>query len=277
MRVCVLASSSGGNSIFVSDGVTRLLIDTGNLPVLHYIRPVLEAIGEDWRDLDAILVSHQHSDHLNGNTFSISLRTGAAVYVPEAVRPWLAALERTGTWPYLAPCRERGLLRPIEGLARLGGLMVCPFALPHDSDPTLGFVLTGRDGVRVGVATDLGHCPEEVSARLRDCDLLVLEANHDVGMERESGRSPLVIERNLGPWGHLSNEQCAAALCEIIGRSRRRAQGVFLAHISRECNHPDLARRTVTARLAAEGLPGVAVIPTYPRAPSALAELRRRA
>jgi phosphoribosyl 1,2-cyclic phosphodiesterase len=274
MRVCVLGSSSSGNSIFVSDGETRVLIDTGNLPVLRYIQPSLAAIGEDWQDLDAILVSHGHGDHLNANTFGVAARTATPVYAPARVAAWLGGPHAARLpWRHLAPCLERGLVRTLDGALTIGtlGISTCP--LPHDSEPTLGFVLTGRDGRRVGVATDLGHVPKAVAAHLRDCDALVLEANHDVAMERESGRDEALIERNLGPYGHLSNAQCAAALCAIVGANRRRPECVFLAHLSRDCNHPDLACETVGAALAAAGLGDLRTEPTFPRSPSKVAQM----
>lgn len=276
MRVCVLGSSSGGNSIFVSDGATRLLIDTGGLPVFRYIQPRLAELGEDWDDLDAILISHRHGDHLNGNTFSVALRTDTPVYVAPEVAAWLKREACWFPWPHLEPCRKRGLVRTLDDVTRIGGLEVLPCALPHDCDPTLGFVILAPDGRRVGVATDLGHVPDRVIEHLRDCDVLVFEANHDVEMERSSGRPDDLIERNLGPLGHLSNEQSAAALCEIIESSHRRPRCIFLAHISEDCNRPDLACETVAAALDGEGLDDVAVSPTYPRRPSAVADLRRR-
>jgi len=276
MRVCVLGSSSGGNATFVSDGATRLLIDTGNLPVFTHIRPTLAEVGEDWQDLDAILISHGHGDHLNSNTFSIAYRTRTPVYVSGPLGAWLEAGWMDGAWPHLGRCRAQGLVRTLEGSATIGGLEVRTIDLPHDSEPTLGFALTDRRGLRVGVATDLGYCPPAVVEWLRDCDLLVFEANHDVRMERESGRAESLIERNLGPWGHLSNEQSAEALCEIVRTSRRRLRCVFLAHISQQCNRPDLACRTVRRALVESGLDGVRVEPTYARAPSALVELTAR-
>jgi len=276
MRVCVLGSSSGGNSTFVADGATRILIDTGNLPIFTHIRRTLAEIGEDWHDLDAILISHAHGDHLNSNTFSIAFRTGTPVYVPTAMADRLDDGWREAAWPFLSRCRAAGLVRPMDGSTSIGDLAITTCALPHDSKPTRGFVLTGRRGRRVGVATDLGHCPPSVVKRLRDCDVLVFEANHDVQMEWESDRDQALIERNLGPRGHLSNAQSAEALCEIIGASRRRVRCVFLAHISQECNRPALACRTVARALVRAGLKGVAVEPTYPRARSAVVELPPR-
>jgi phosphoribosyl 1,2-cyclic phosphodiesterase len=271
MRVCVLGSSSSGNAVFLAGGATRLLIDTGNLPVFTHIRRTLAAIGEDWMDLDAILISHAHGDHLNGNTFSIAFRTGTPVYVPRRVAAWLEEAVTWLAWPYLGRCLAAGLVRPLDGEAALAGLVVRTFALPHDIDPTRGFVVTDGGGRRVGVATDLGHCPPPVVEQLRDCDVLVFEANHDVAMERASGRDEALIARVLGPRGHLSNDQSAEALCEIVGTSRRRRPaGILLAHISRDCNRPDLACRTVSAALHRHRLQDVRVEPTHPRQRSAV-------
>jgi phosphoribosyl 1,2-cyclic phosphodiesterase len=271
IKLCVLASSSSGNCILVASGGTRILIDTGNLPIRTYIQRNLNQLGLDYDHIDALFITHAHSDHLNANTFSISYRNRIPMYVHTAV---MNRLQRNNPerFPFYSRCRKAGLFS-LFGLreVKLNDLRICPFELPHDSPNTVGFTIRNPAG-KLAVATDLGCAPDHILRRFEDSDVIVMESNHDPAMEKSSGRSRLVIERNLGDRGHLSNEQAQRALERILDRSTRPPSHLFLAHLSQECNTPRLAYEGMQRLLARAARP-VRLELTYPRTPSACVEI----
>jgi phosphoribosyl 1,2-cyclic phosphodiesterase len=152
-------------------------------------------------------------------------------------------LEREGPrrFPFYRRCRGAGLLCSFDAKeVKLGHLRVHPFEVPHDCHNTVGFTIQNARK-KLTVATDLGCAPAHILRRFEDSDIMVIESNHDVEMEKNSPRSRIVIRRNLSDVGHLSNEQAQEAVRKILGKSRRHPSHLFLAHLSEECNSPRLA------------------------------------
>jgi phosphoribosyl 1,2-cyclic phosphodiesterase len=234
LRVVPLGSGSGGNATLVELGGTRLLVDAGL--AARTLARRLAAIGVEPRTLAGILVSHEHGDHASG-VERFSTRFGVPVH---AAYETLAALDLS----YVHVCGFTPFLpgQPFE----VGDVVVDPFPVPHDAALPVGFVLT-RDGMRVGVATDLGHATTLVVERLRGCDVLVIESNYDPDMLRDGPYPWALKQRVAGRTGHLSNAAAADLIADVVDE---RLKAIVLAHLSEHNNTPELARRTAAAALA---------------------------
>ena len=235
MRFASLGSGSRGNALLVESGTTRLLVDAGFGP--REMSRRLERLGAAAGEIDAVLVTHEHSDHVGG-VFACARRYG-----------WTVLLTH-GT---LAGCRmvdsevPTRVINSHEALV-LGDIKVQPFPVPHDAREPVQFVF--EDGAsRLGVLTDAGHVTSHMVEMLDACDALVLECNHDIGM-LERGSYPSALKRRIGSrWGHLDNAAAASLLAQV-GRSRLRH--VVAAHLSEENNRPELARIALAAVLDCE-------------------------
>jgi len=238
--LCSLASGSSGNALLLASGGTRVLVDMGLSQ--RRLRSGLKSVGLAPEEVSAVLLTHTHTDHFSTAAVGFCLDHSIPVYSAEEN---LRHLART-----MHGFRQLGaadLLRPLDGaVVEIGGVAVESFEVPHDSHGrALGFRLTLGPTRRrrvVAVATDLGHMPADCLSGFIDADAVVLESNHDPEMLRASGRPWDLIERIAGPRGHLANEAAADALAEIVGRSHPgRVASVVLAHLSRDCNTPQLA------------------------------------
>jgi len=257
MRVCVLASSSSGNVTLVDSGRTKVLVDAGLSGGM--IERLLDRVGVDPGSLEAILVSHEHRDHVKG-VGVLARRYRIPVYFNSDT--FDAAREIVGNLPSFS-LFETG--RPFY----LGDLLVETFHQPHDAADPVGFVLAaGR--ARVGVATDLGKVTGLVKEKLASCQVAVLESNHDEKMLINGPYSWSLKQRIKSERGHLSNRNAGRALVEIIPRGVRH---VFLAHLSRENNKPDLAFSTVKGLLDRAGINSVDLLLTHPEDPSKVVEI----
>lgn len=250
MRLCVLGSGSSGNCVFVQAGETRILIDAG-LSGRETSRR-LEEINVDIADIQAICLTHEHSDHVSGL---------GALYSRHQIRIYA----NSGTKDAL--CRRNpydnfdwNIFTTGSSGFKIGELKIEPFSVPHDASEPVGFVLTGQKA-RVGVVTDLGISTNLVRERLRDCQVIVLEANHDEQLLANSQRPEFLKQRIRGRHGHLSNHSAAEMLKEIACEN---LQQVFLAHISSECNKAELAHQTVAQALTDCGLHHVKIQITFP-------------
>lgn len=234
MRVCLLASGSKGNAIFVeSDGV-RLLIDAGLSAREIARRLALIDVCPD--SLSAILVSHEHTDHGRG-VGPMARRHGLAVFMQ---RETFEAMPRLGALSQLNHFRCGETLE-------IGAIRVETFSLTHDV-AQCGFVICSEEG-RVGIATDLGIATRLVSQRLRQCRVLIIESNHDELMLRD-GPYPWVLKQRVkSQHGHLSNEASAALLEQLLWPG---LEAVFLAHLSETNNCPALAESIARRVLDAE-------------------------
>ena len=253
VRVEVLGSGSKGNCTFVHGGRTRVLIDAG-LSRAEIVRR-LESIGEKPEDLDAVLLTHAHSDHVRGVPV-LARRLKLPVACHEHC--WHEARLADEGLPEWLPF-EAG--RPFT----LGDLEIEPFAVPHDAEPTVGFRLR-VEGVAIGYCTDLGHVTPVVRDRLSGVNALVLESNHDLDMLRD-GPYPWALKQRVGGrHGHLSNESSAGLLAELVHSD---LAFLALAHLSETNNDAALAldcAEQVLQRAGREDLRPVAAaqdVPTH--------------
>ncbi len=204
----------------------------------------LDSLGVEPRSIDAIVLTHDHGDHTRGAGI-FSRRHGTPLYLTDRTRTVCASLLRGGekTVPYRSGY-------PFE----IGSIRVEPFITVHDAaDPVAVAVVDVETGTRVGIATDLGRPTEQVRLALGESDFLILEANHDELMLR-TGPYPWSVKRRIASsHGHLSNEGAARLATELL---HPRLAGVLLAHLSNECNTPELAREVVGRALQAAGYRG---------------------
>ena len=277
VQFAMLASGSGGNSALIQAGGAGLLIDVGLGPRALAAR--LESVGSGWDRVGAAILTHTHGDHVHPNTLQAMARKGVALYCHEGHRATLGRHEGFADLGGAGSIRtydERPFLAP-------NGMRIEPLALRHDGGPTFGFRVEGKaDGrgrwAALGYLADTGCWSDAMADALADVDLLGVEFNHDVELQRRSGRSPYLIARNLGDRGHLSNAQGADLVSAVLARSRPGAlRHVVLLHLSRQCNRPPLAiaaarsalrrsgrRAAVHAALQASAFPDVRVEPAPP-------------
>ncbi|MFH1037383.1 MAG: MBL fold metallo-hydrolase [PVC group bacterium] len=248
LKVCVLASGSQGNCTFIATSSTRILIDAGlsgrrTIERLAQLRVAVE-------EIDAILVGHEHADHVRGLP-ALAGKYARPVYLNRATADAaVAALEKAATVRIFTNGQSW----------EIGDLTVLPFSVFHDAQDPVGFVI--RQGPHaVTVATDLGTPTRLVRERLRGSRVVILEANHDPALLMNGNRPWSLKQRIKSSQGHLSNEDAADLLAEETDAS---LTDIFLAHLSRDCNCPESARRVVTERLRKAGKPAVRVRLTYP-------------
>jgi phosphoribosyl 1,2-cyclic phosphodiesterase len=288
VRMTVLASGSKGNCTVVSTSRTRILVDCG-VSCRELFKRMASA-GEDPRTLDAILITHEHQDHVQGLAVT-ARKLGIPVYFTESThQAWmrwmtprkrltyadwlearqaaaevtaapvnpemedreafeeereelgsvsLAAAAEEKAEPEKDPCALPGVeyFSSGEGFC-VGDIAVTPFTIPHDAADPVGFVFEA-EGVRIGLATDLGYMPPNAKRHLRKCDVLMLESNHDLDMLRDGPYPWSVKQRVMSRVGHLSN---LAAAEFLEGEYDGGAAYVVLAHLSESNNLPELAR-----------------------------------
>ncbi len=263
-RFTVLASGSAGNASLLEVGGYGLLIDCGLGP--QTITEHLSAIGRTWASVHAVLLTHTHRDHWNRLTLAHLRRRNIALF------------GHSEHFSAMAVCREydplhrAGLLRGFEADAsfEIGPSIRCrAVEVPHDSTPTFAFRLEGREGLfgsswSLGFASDVGHPTDQLLDAFAGVDVLAVEYNHDVRMQRMSKRPKLLIDRVLGKLGHLSNVQ-AADLTRAVAESGD-LRAVVQLHLSRDCNTPELA--AAAARSALRGFPDTAIVTSSQFAPT---------
>ncbi len=251
MRFCTLASGSSGNSVYIEEGGTRLLIDAGIS--LKAIETALKTLGTSAKLLTGVLITHEHSDHTRG-LYQLAMRTGVPIYGGvDTVRAVLASMSD------MMPDRFT-VFAAGRGPYRIGNFSVTTFPTSHDV-PCLGYRIEGES--TVAIATDLGRMDDIVYEGLAGADFVIIECNHDVEMLRY-GRYPAYLKRRiLSDVGHLSNECCAMAVCRLVETGCRH---FVLGHLSESNNHPRLALEAVCGNLLGKGLrPGQVTVDVAPR------------
>ncbi|WP_100486604.1 MBL fold metallo-hydrolase [Sporolactobacillus pectinivorans] len=236
----VLASGSTGNSLYVETEQQRLLIDCG-LSGKKMIE-LLAQIGHKPEDIDAILVTHEHSDHVKGlGVFARRFQT--PVYANE--KTWRAMTTVTGDIP-----EDQKFEFQANTIKKFGNLDIESFSVSHDAaDPM--FYIVHDDDRKLTLLTDLGYVSEHIKGLIRDSDAYIMEANHDTEMLM-MGRYPWSVKRRiLGDTGHISNDESGIALTEVLGN---RTKKIYLAHLSRDNNMKELARMSVGQKLESVGL-----------------------
>jgi phosphoribosyl 1,2-cyclic phosphodiesterase len=234
VSVSVLASGSRGNSTVIESSRTRILVDAGISCRETFKR--LKTIGVDPLTLSAILITHEHSDHVSGLAV-LAKKLNVPVFMTGAThQAWARALrDEAGELPQLDKLEifSAGCSFQIQDVT------VTAFTTPHDAADPVGFTFR-TDGVKIAIATDLGYMPASVCDHLRKCDVLVVESNHDLEMLRVGPYPWSVKQRVMSRVGHLSNESLAQFLAGDYDKS---ASYIVLAHLSEQNNHPAVARK----------------------------------
>ena len=234
VRLTILGSGSAGNCAYLETDETRLLIDAGLSG--RQIRKRLAAIGRAAETLTGILLTHEHSDHVIGLP-ALAEKLRIPVYCNRPTQEAIVFQSETRF-----DCR----LFTTGASFEVGDIVVETFAVPHDAHDPVGYLLRTAAG-NIGVLTDLGHCTRLVLERVRTANALIIEANHDVKLLQDCPHRPWSLkQRILSRHGHLSNEGAADTIEQIMSPNLRH---LFLGHLSRECNRPDLARDVVQERL----------------------------
>ena len=226
LKFSILSSGSAGNSVYIEAGGKRILIDAGLSE--KKLAQRMSLIGRSLNGLDAVFATHEHSDHIRGMGPLIR-KHGAQLYTTEGT--YKQACPTLGKLPGFNPIRAG---QPVE----FGELIVEPYTTPHDAEESVAFVIHYQ-GLRLGIATDLGIVTPEVIHKLQKMDALLVESNHDVEM-LDAGPYPWITKRRIkSDVGHLSNEACGEILASVKHSGLRL---VVLMHMSETNNHPDLAR-----------------------------------
>jgi phosphoribosyl 1,2-cyclic phosphodiesterase len=265
VRVSVLGSGSAGNSVLVCAGDTRVLVDAGFSA--RSLAERLDQLGISADSIAAIVVTHDHGDHTRGmgvfarrHSTPLHLTTRTREACEKLLRGKETVVEYSPGTPFT-----------------IQNIRVESFYTVHDAaDPVGVSVVDERSGLRVGIATDLGRPTAQIRHALSNCDLLVLEANHDDVMLRTGPYPASVKQRIASSHGHLSNQAAAQLAVELL---HPRLAGVVLAHLSRECNRPLLAERIVGDALRKAGWEGHLEVARQDRPTELLdvEQLRRRA
>jgi phosphoribosyl 1,2-cyclic phosphodiesterase len=252
VKLTILGSGSSGNCAYVETPEARVLVDAGFSP--RQIRLRLASIGRTPENLTAILITHEHSDHIAGllgiaDKFHIPVfcnRDTQDATIQTFKDKWSKktnlALETKDVFKSKIDWR---IFSTGDGF-ELNDLFIETFSIPHDAQDPVGFLLRTARG-NIGFATDLGHTTKLVLERIRAANVLVLESNHDVKMLQDCPRRAWSLkQRILGRHGHLSNVAAAEAAAQIMSAGLRH---LYLAHLSRECNKPELAQHVMAEQL----------------------------
>lgn len=241
MLFCPLFSGSSGNSSYVEAGASRILIDAGFTG--KTIENALSQIGKTPDGLNAILITHEHTDHISAAGV-LSRRYDIPIYA------------NAGTWQAMFKLLGNIAQKNIRVFETgrdfyINDINILPFKTPHDSSESVGYSLQ-HDSVKLSVMTDIGHINEHLLCAVENSDLLLLEANHDVELLKV-GPYPYQLKRRiLSDNGHLSNENAGKALAKLYNRGVRHA---LLGHLSHENNFEQLAMETVRTVLRENDIP----------------------
>ena len=258
MQIHVLASGSTGNATFIEMEDTKLLVDAGIST--RRIKQSLDAIGTKVEDIDGVLITHEHRDHVNGLTTLLK-----KYKIPAYARP--------DTWQsmYCRGVLPEECCKVLPDSLSIGRIKIEPFSISHDAADPVGFRLYAGSS-KVSVATDLGFVTPTVKEALSLSDVMVLESNHDVEMLKNGSYPWHLKKRIMSNRGHLANTDAGWTLARV---DRKTHTHVFLAHLSQENNRPELAEDTVAEILTNQGCrlgQEVTLHLTYPEQISGLSE-----
>ncbi len=237
-NLITLFSSSSGNCILVANDDTKILVDAG--VSMTRIKNALSEINTDPSEVDAVLITHEHSDHTSGVNF-LCKKYCTGVYANAPVLRLIAAN---------APHAATALHTVCEGVEfSVGSMRIKAFPTSHDSLAPVGYVIES-EGKKYGIATDTGTITKPLLSALSNCEAVLIEANHDVGMLKSGPYPYLLKKRILSDKGHLSNDKCAwlATQLAIWGTKK-----IMLGHLSDKNNTPSLAYNTVSDMLGSNG------------------------
>jgi len=241
IEVATLASGSTGNMTYIRVNDTRIAVDAGIS--CKAIKNALEGIGTSPSELDAIFVTHEHSDHIKG--------------LPVLTKKYPVSVHAAGMTAEYVCCADGCLCaHPPVYEVRVGCVTVRSFITPHDSLCSVGYIITpdGDEESSIGVATDMGFVPGEIEEQLRACRYVVLESNHDPELLRTGPYPDHLKYRIASRTGHLSNADCAQCVVRLATGG---VKGIILAHLSEENNRPELALIESKTALERAGIDGV--------------------
>lgn len=230
---CPLASGSKGNCIYLGTKHSKILIDAGLSA--KSIKNRLSEICVDIADIDAILISHEHGDHIQGLKV-LAFQLGIPVFTNSETAKGIHAYFNASPKFKLFSTGESFEFQDLE---------IHPFSIQHDTLDPVAFTIQ-TENIKIGVCTDLGFVTSLVEHHLKECDYLYVESNHEPSMVHASSRPMIYKQRVLGRNGHLSNEACGKLLQQII---HPKLKHVYLAHLSSECNSPEKALHVVKNHL----------------------------
>ncbi|SDU08485.1 Phosphoribosyl 1,2-cyclic phosphodiesterase [Verrucomicrobium sp. GAS474] len=249
LRFTVLASGSSGNCAYLETASCRLLIDAGVSG--RRIDQALAALGRSLKEVEAVFLTHEHSDHTSGLAV-VAKKLGIPIWCNRATMEFLQ--------PNLPGYDKWRLFETGETLS-IGNLTIETFPISHDAYDPVGYIFH-HDLGSVGFLTDLGHATRLVIERVRRARALVLEANYDLALLHADTKRPWAVkQRILSRHGHLSNEAAAELAAQIAGD---KLEDLYLGHLSADCNHPDVAARVVGDRLREAGHGHIRLHPLAP-------------
>lgn len=240
MRFSVLASGSSGNAVFIESDEHTFLVDAGFSA--KKMDSLMAGIDRSMKKIDGIFVTHEHSDHIKGIGV-VARKYGTPIYANE--KTWKAMDGLVGNIPL-----DQRFQFDMETVKSFGSLDVQSFAVSHDAaDPM--FYVFHENGRKLAVITDTGYVSDRMKGFIRGADAFVFESNHDVSM-LQVGRYPWSVKRRiLSDVGHVSNEDAAVAMSEVVDQKDTR---IYLSHLSTDNNMKDLARMSVTQTLEKCGI-----------------------
>ena len=240
MRFSVLASGSSGNAIYIENDEHTFLVDAGFSG--KKMDSLVAGIDRSMKQVDGIFVTHEHSDHIKGIGV-VARKYGIPIYANE--KTWQAMDGLVGNIPL-----EQRFQFDMETVKSFGSLDVQSFAVSHDAaDPM--FYIFHENGRKLVIITDTGYVSDRMKGYIRGADAFVFESNHDVSM-LQMGRYPWSVKRRiLSDVGHVSNEDAAVAMSEVV---EQKETNIYLSHLSKDNNMKDLARMSVTQTLETCGI-----------------------
>lgn len=270
-KICVLGSTSSGNSTVIWNNSGALLIDCGFST--KYIRHHLQELNLDIHSLSGVLITHAHSDHVTESMLKTLIKFGIPIYSSIEVLLTLKEYHRI-----VKRTIDSGLFKTFDSKEfQVDTFTVYGFEVPHDSKGGCwGYNVWAKhenNSKKITIATDMGYPQNGLSERFIDSDLIIIESNHDIEMLMSSSR-PALLKQRIREIGHLSNEQCAEFLDDILSNSKKLPQAIILAHISQQCNTSRIATKTSQNFLQGRGHKSIKIITTKRREPTETINLK---
>lgn len=239
-RAIPLFSGSSGNCVYVQYNDEEILVDAG--VSFKRICTALNSVGSDISRIKALLVTHEHSDHIKALDV-LSKHTDMPIYINSKSAKSFYCTEDC------LFCGHAVIANPDEKIT-FNGFEASIFGTPHDSAGSVGYSFDFSDNSRFAIATDIGHLTDDIKSHLLGCDEVIIESNHDIKMLNEGPYPYLLKKRILSDNGHLSNDACAEFLPSLVENGTKK---IVLAHLSGENNTPSLAYKTSAEALAEAG------------------------